>query len=266
MEGLTWTPQASGVGDTLRAVEFIDASSGWAVGDSGVVLSTSDGGNVWRAGRAGDDALFDVGFVDEVGWAVGAHGTIFTTTDGGGIWSASPSGTPQHLYDLDSVDRDLVWAVGANGTVLHTTDGGQSWARQVSGTRERLLSVGFAGAKRGWAVGGGGTVIRTERGGKPWRAEEVGTRHDLYKIHVVDETTAFAVGDLGLLLGYTGRPDVPIGVNLWVTGLILLTAFASVYLWRRYLARPFERRPAAATPGGWRSGWATAANGDEGAR
>jgi hypothetical protein len=61
---------------------------------------------------------------------------------------------------------------------------------------------------------------------------------------------------LGLLLGYTGRPDVPLGINLWVIGLMILTAFASIYLWRRYVATPFQRRPAVATAGTWRSGWA----------
>ena len=194
---------------------------------------------------------------------MGENGALFTTTDAGNSWSASPSSTPQHLYDLDFIDRDRAWAVGANGTVLHTSNGGQEWAEQRSGTREDLLSVGFANAKRGWAVGRRGTIIRTERGGESWSLEEIGTRHDLYKIHVVDGTTAFAVGNLGLLLSYFGRPDVPLGVILSVIGLIILTAFAATYLWRRYVARPFQRRSVVATTGTWRRGWATAASNDE---
>ena len=196
---------------------------------------------------------------------MGENGALFTTTDAGNSWSASPSGTPQHLYDLDFIDRDRVWAVGANGTVLHTSNGGQAWAEQRSGTREDLLSVGFANAKRGWAVGRRGTIIRTERGGESWSLEEVGTRHDLYKVHVVDGTTAFAVGNLGLLLGYTAPPDLLLGVNLWVIGLMILTACTAIYAWRRYVAKPFHRRPAVATAGTWRSGWATAASDYKGA-
>ena len=122
--------------------------------------------------------------------------------------------------------------------------------------------MGFANASRGWAVGRRGTVIRTERGGESWKTEEVGTRHDLHNIHVVDGTTAFVAGDLGLLFGYSGRPDVPIGVNLWVIGLVILTAIAAVYLWRRYFARPFQRKPASVNAGTWRSGWATEQGGE----
>ena len=223
----------------LHGVKFIDPAEGWVVGEDGTIMRTADGGQSWLPQTSGvAETLRGVEFIDSSsGWAVGENGALFTTTDAGNSWSASPSSTPQHLYDLDFIDRDRAWAVGANGTVLHTSNGGQAWAEQRSGTREDLLSVGFANAKRGWAVGRRGTIIRTERGGESWSLEEIGTRHDLYKVHVVDGTTAFAVGNLGLLLSYFGRADVPLGVILSVIGLIILTAFAATYLWRRYFCQ-----------------------------
>ena len=38
--GQTWTPQAAGVSQTLRGVEFVDLDHGWAVGAKGTILHT----------------------------------------------------------------------------------------------------------------------------------------------------------------------------------------------------------------------------------
>ena len=208
-------------------------------------------------GGQGTDSLFDVAFLEEVGWTAGEHGTILTTTDGGGSWSgAAERHSSAYLRPGLRGPGHGDGRSEQTAVVLHTNDGGQSWTKQNSGTREELLSVDFANDKRGWAVGRGGTVIRTDRGGKPWKTEEVGTRHDLHDIHVANGTTAFVAGDLGLLLEYHGRPDIPIGVNLWVLALVVLVAAATIYLWRRYFAKPFRRRPGAVASTSWRSGWA----------
>src|SRR5262245_22418057 len=58
---------------TLRAVHFIDAKEGWAVGDEGVILHTIDGGQTWDRQATGLRAsLRSVMFLSPfVGWVVG---------------------------------------------------------------------------------------------------------------------------------------------------------------------------------------------------
>ena len=69
---------------TLNDMYFLDAHTGWAVGESGVVLKTTDGGATWTVKNAGTTApLRSVHFVDaHRGWAIGGRGIIFKTTDG----------------------------------------------------------------------------------------------------------------------------------------------------------------------------------------
>jgi hypothetical protein len=50
-DGSTWTPQASGVAFDLTAVSAVDGQNAWAVGDGETILRTSDGGAHWVAGR-----------------------------------------------------------------------------------------------------------------------------------------------------------------------------------------------------------------------
>ena len=95
---------------SLNDVSFLNPSEGWAVGvtgyrhgDSdvpfdGVVLSTRDGGAIWKTHQmAGVGIPYAVTFVNpKDGWVVGytaARGTILATTDGGASLGRR---TPQH--------------------------------------------------------------------------------------------------------------------------------------------------------------------------
>ena len=75
----------TGVGRRLRGVVFINESLGWAVGDLGTIIATTDGGSTWVTQTSGvDKPLTAVSFVDvNHGWAVGLEGTILRTTTGG---------------------------------------------------------------------------------------------------------------------------------------------------------------------------------------
>src|SRR5262249_27485029 len=42
--GATWTPQFSGTSAFLNSVSFVDANTGWLVGDKGTILHTTTGG------------------------------------------------------------------------------------------------------------------------------------------------------------------------------------------------------------------------------
>src|SRR5204863_4462605 len=56
--------------------------------------------------------LKDVKMLDaNTGWAVGASGTILRTTDGGVSWAADTSGTTNNLEGVAVLDSTHVWAV-----------------------------------------------------------------------------------------------------------------------------------------------------------
>lgn len=51
--GRTWQAFATNHFAPLRALAFVDATHGWAVGDLGSILATNDGGRTWQVQRAG---------------------------------------------------------------------------------------------------------------------------------------------------------------------------------------------------------------------
>lgn len=87
-----WMPIPSGVTADLYSVAFFDASEGWAVGQSGTVLRTTDGGKTWAPVRGPITAdLIQIAPTGPESIQVTARdGSVFLTTDGGATWNSSP--------------------------------------------------------------------------------------------------------------------------------------------------------------------------------
>ena len=181
---------------------FIDANHGWAVGGSGTILATADGGASWSGQISASSArLMSVTFIDaNRGWAVGESGTILATADGGASWAAQTSGSSGYLESVTFVDANRGRAVGEDGTILSTADGGASWGGQTSGSSDSLQSVTFADADRGWAVGEDGTILSTADSGASWSGQISGSSEHLVSVTFVDADRGWAVGEDGTIL------------------------------------------------------------------
>ena len=78
-----------------------------------------------RVARLAAPVGYGMQFVDASnGWAVGATGKILHTTNGGLNWTAQTSGTTQPLYSVSFINATTGFAAGAFGTMLKTVNGG----------------------------------------------------------------------------------------------------------------------------------------------
>ncbi len=83
-DGGYWTDQIV-ISPPLHCIFFIDSSTGWTVGDQGIIMHTVDGGINWNTQESGTSNILQaVSFTDENnGTAVGYGGIILRTTNGG---------------------------------------------------------------------------------------------------------------------------------------------------------------------------------------
>lgn len=154
-------------------VDFIDANTGWIVGDEGYIAQTEDGGRTWNTRRTNTfQWLYGVSFIDENrGWAVGSGGTVLETFDGGSSWDDVflDIGSDVGLTSVYFVDAQNGWMVGDYGAIYSTDDAGLSWERQESPSSADLWTVTFVDSLTGWIVGLS-TVLRTDDGGATWNS------------------------------------------------------------------------------------------------
>ena len=70
---------------SLNGAKFVDAKTGWLVGNNGTLLFSQDAGQTWRIQNSGSAAhLWQVEFADaKTGWLMGANGTLLATGTGG---------------------------------------------------------------------------------------------------------------------------------------------------------------------------------------
>jgi len=114
--------------------------------------------------------LLDATSVDGRLVAVGDHGIVLISSDGGDTWTQSLVPTRSMLTGVWFHDGNLGWAVGHDAVILKTTDGGATW-RLVNFQPDLLLplfDVWFADEENGIAIGPYGFVMVTSDGGETW--------------------------------------------------------------------------------------------------
>lgn len=180
----------------LTDAYFTSPTNGWAVGETGKVLRTVDGGSNWTTEAIGTSKwLESVWFTDaNTGYIIGRVDSLYKTTDGGNSWSRAPlPNQPGHsLFSLFFTTPSKAYAVGNAGTILHTSDAGATWTEQpnfFSGSNLALFDVFFANEQVGYVVGGFGQILKTTNGGvgiSEWA--DMSTGGGLYPNPVTDNT------------------------------------------------------------------------------
>jgi photosystem II stability/assembly factor-like uncharacterized protein len=126
-----WTELNPGVPRvTYTSIHFVNKDTGWAVGDLGAVIKTTNGGQDWSTIQTNTlKPLLRVrSYNGHVVIATGNDGTILRSVDGGENFNPVPSGlgTDFDIWGLELVNDTLGWACG-NTALLKTTDSGETW-------------------------------------------------------------------------------------------------------------------------------------------
>jgi len=167
--GANWTriTLPFSLNNRISKIFFVNENTGWAVGNGGYVIGTTNGGNNWSVLEEysfAEPSWYGLYFIDDQnGWVVGSDGSIGRTTNGGHYWTITTWGTST-LYDIQFIGDNRGWIVGTNGIILITTNGGNTWNSDNSITSQSLYAVHFPVENNtvGWAVGNNGTVLVRE--------------------------------------------------------------------------------------------------------
>ncbi len=199
-------PPSSGT-SYLERIVLHKSGLGFAVGDFGYILKTTDGGVSWvELSRRLPRANYGINntFVDSLtGTIVSAYGEIHRTTNAGQTWIRQTRDTTIRWFNaVHFVDSNFGVTVGSEGEIFRTTNSGSDWVRQTSPTSYWLTAIDFINQRVGNIAGGEGTFLRTTNGGILWRLTQIGD-HEFSSVAFADSLTGIMSGWFGLIFKTT---------------------------------------------------------------
>jgi photosystem II stability/assembly factor-like uncharacterized protein len=252
--GKNWTEVTTDTSLCYNAVYFVDADTGFVVGEGGILLRTTDGGNSWDIRKIDDYIgygwldvfdLFAITFTDkQTGWIVGFgyYGNqIYKTTDCGRTWQWNEHILAPKIFvglnDICFTDKNNGFIAGNEGAFLKTTNGGTTWQYQNLWEKyqnedyQYFPSVFFTDSLKGWIVGGNyyAFILKTTDGGENWTEEANNNNemmHNFYKIRFSSEpanNAGWIIGQFGMIYRTTDA-----GGN-WISQREKKYGFSSIY-------------------------------------
>jgi len=197
----------SPVNTTLRKLSFVDSLTGWASGDAGIIIRTTDGGNSWEIQNSNVQTFItDVFFLDKnFGWATTIedvfpfNSVILNTTNGGESWSTNYFPNPS-VYIRTIHFLDTLHGFVGGASIAYTTDGGNTWldaeidSNMVSSYP--IYNFNFYNNQFGFACGGlidrAGVVWRTTNSGMNWTAQGI-SADEVFDLFLFDSLNALTL-------------------------------------------------------------------------
>ena len=166
----------------LTDVFFVNENLGWAVGESGTILRTRDGGNTWNTQTNSNTFRKDTVRIEQKFRNL-QNGQ---TTNSTGITNRQQTASPItcRLNSVHFIDANQGWAVGGfklpyinrtQAVIVHTRDGGISWHPISDLAIPKLRKIEASTPRRAIAYGDSGNVFtggifETGDGGRSWSA------------------------------------------------------------------------------------------------
>ncbi|MBI5403748.1 MAG: T9SS type A sorting domain-containing protein [Ignavibacteriae bacterium] len=218
-----WTVHSTGTNKPMRDIYFVDANTGWAVGDSVIVKSTNGGVN-WVQQNfyyPGGALLLAVKFLNQnTGYAGGGKFTseyshaqyLFKTTNGGNNWNLIWNNTYfGWINNILIINENIVYLtlsgwveMNALGGFYKSTDGGLNFNQCYAGGS--ISSLSFINENTGWTICNATSdiinyksskVLKTSNGGANWTVQYRDSGQysaTINTVQFINEYTGYAIG------------------------------------------------------------------------
>ncbi len=190
-KGETWKAGRSNYGNNYVAVSMADSLTGWAVGNAGLIVKTTNGGATWTNQTSGATISINNVFAINplVAYACGGGGSgaanvsiLLRTTDGGVTWTS--------LWNTSNIPTGMSGLNTSGTTTLYTTLYGMYFSSPLVG-----YVVGGLGSVP-VANGGGGKIAKTTDGGGTWTVTTFGSTNRSFRaVHFADDNNGWVVGN-----------------------------------------------------------------------
>jgi serine/threonine-protein kinase len=172
-----WSKLNSQTEQNLNAVYFVDDSLGYACGDTGTVIKTTNGGALWSPVQvpAYKRNIKDIIFTrDGRGFMIGTGGLFLTCDYNGAPWT--PKDSAKIFYNPANMPRffkfivvnNSIFLLAYNGCIFRSKNNGYTW-ENIQTTEYQFLNMTFTDENNGYVIGRGGLILNTSDAGDSWK-------------------------------------------------------------------------------------------------
>lgn len=211
----------------LSDVVMINENKAFAVGDSGIILSSVDKGKNWSKKKLPDDIrLYSIDFVNEnVGWVSGWYDnvwvtndpTVYKTTDGGENWTPVATSIYGSVIgkQIQFINENVGFVSQCYDEIRKTVDGGENWELLELDIPNGMDRFHFIDEMNAWGVGSSGynypdNIFKTTDGGRTWSTIKYGNSVSLNAVVAKSVDEFWAVGFGGMIIN---TKDAGVNIN-----------------------------------------------------
>lgn len=160
----------SNVDKNLNSIFFVNERTAIAVGDSGTVIISNDGGLTWKnlhintKNNLNDLHSFSTGKTI----LIGDSSSIYYSSNFLDSLQLLPIQKDYSFFRIRFIDDQTGFITGNKGLILKTINGGINWYKVVTNTNSIIFDLDFFDSRRGFAVGWNGLLLKTTNGGESW--------------------------------------------------------------------------------------------------
>lgn len=198
-----WVEQFSGTTAHLYDVEFINQNTGWACGDGGVVIKTTNAGTNWiiQPNNATNTILTGIHPVNaNTVYAVGYWRTLLKSTNGGTNWqvvSNLPVAQGISFKEVYFINENTGWWISQFSDFVFRTTNGMNTIDSFSVGSCGLRDIYFTDENNGIALSVPAVcVFKTSNGGINWNqilVPNIGCFAPFNQISFVNSMTGFTI-------------------------------------------------------------------------
>jgi photosystem II stability/assembly factor-like uncharacterized protein len=200
-----WFQVQSGTQNLLYDIAFIDANTGYAVGDTGLILRSTNGGLNWSPIQSpATVVLREIIFkTAQTGYVCGYYGVVLKTLNGGSNWIVQKTGANYSLFGISFYDVNTGITVSGAPSVSYTTNGGTNWVIKIISQTWRPSGVSMRNPFQifvsGTELNQGAAVLLSTNAGDNW--SEVLRLNNQYMLEYRLNSICFTDGNTGFTCG-----------------------------------------------------------------
>lgn len=179
-------------------IYFKDRLSGFAVGEFGAIIKTTDGGYTWtNKSYQTEKTLLRIHGSDSFVVIVGTGGTILRSTDFGESWYSVSVEANTNIWGVYTFNDSLCFVCTIDGRLIKTTDAGNTWRVDSIEHQLSYWDLQFMDSDTGFISCSNGKILKTTDAGNSWDIKETGDLYDLFTIAMLPDGNIITAGSSG---------------------------------------------------------------------